>query len=174
MLTLSIAEVNGTAGLGPVGAMGIAVAVALIRAIKRTSSATIGNFWVDMTRTLLYVLLPASIIGALLLVAQGVPQNLHAYTSAHTLEGQTQTIAQGPVASQEVIKEMGTNGGGFFNANSAHPFENPTTFSNWFEMLLILIIPFGLTNVFGRMAGNARLRLPPWRTRSSNGRRLRC
>jgi len=134
-------------------AMGIAVAVALIRAIKRTSSATIGNFWVDTTRSLLYVLLPASIIGALLMVAQGVPQNLHAYTSAHTLEGQTQTIAQGPVASQEVIKELGTNGGGFFNANSAHPFENPTPLINFFEMFLILVIPAGLTFTLGRMTG---------------------
>jgi len=135
-------------------AMGIAVAVALIRAIKRTSSATIGNFWVDTTRSLLYVLLPASIIGALLMVAQGVPQNLHAYTSAHTLEGQTQTIAQGPVASQEVIKELGTNGGGFFNANSAHPFENPTPLINFFEMFLILVIPAGLTFTLGRMTGS--------------------
>ena len=135
-------------------AMGIAVAVALIRAIKRTSAATIGNFWVDTTRSLLYVLLPASIIGALLLVAQGVPQNLHAYTSAHTLEGQTQTIAQGPVASQEVIKEMGTNGGGFFNANSAHPFENPTPLSNLYEMFLIFSIGAGLTYTLGRMTGS--------------------
>jgi K+-transporting ATPase ATPase A chain len=135
-------------------AMGIAIAVALIRAIKRTSSATIGNFWVDTTRSLLYVLLPASIIGALLMVAQGVPQNLHAYTSAHTLEGQTQTIAQGPVASQEVIKELGTNGGGFFNANSAHPFENPTPLINFFEMFLILVIPAGLTFTLGRMTGS--------------------
>src|SRR5664280_99511 len=137
-------------------AMGIAVAVALIRAIKRTSSATIGNFWVDTTRTLLYVLLPASIIGALLLVAQGVPQNLHAYTSAHTLEGQTQTIAQGPVASQEVIKELGTNGGGFFNANSAHPFENPTVWTNWLEIYLILAIGFSLPRTFGRLVGDKR------------------
>ncbi len=135
-------------------AMGIAVAAALIRAIKRTSSATIGNFWVDTTRSLLYVLLPASIIGALLMVAQGVPQNLHAYTSAHTLEGQTQTIAQGPVASQEVIKEMGTNGGGFFNANSAHPFENPTPLINFFEMFLIFVIPAGLTYTLGRLTGS--------------------
>jgi K+-transporting ATPase ATPase A chain len=135
-------------------AMGIAVAVALIRAIKRTSSATIGNFWVDTTRSLLYVLLPASIIGALLMVAQGVPQNLHAYTSAHTLEGQTQTIAQGPVASQEVIKLLGTNGGGFFNANSAHPFENPTPLINFFEMFLILVIPAGLAFTLGRMTGS--------------------
>jgi K+-transporting ATPase ATPase A chain len=135
-------------------AMGIAVAVALIRAIKRTSSATIGNFWVDTTRSLLYVLLPASIIGALLMVAQGVPQNLHEYTSAHTLEGQTQTIAQGPVASQEVIKLLGTNGGGFFNANSAHPFENPTPLINFFEMFLILVIPAGLAFTLGRMTGS--------------------
>jgi K+-transporting ATPase ATPase A chain len=135
-------------------AMGIAVAVALIRAIKRTSSATIGNFWVDMTRTLLYVLLPASILGALLMVAQGVPQNLHAYTSAHTMEGQTQTIAQGPVASQEVIKMLGTNGGGFFNANSAHPFENPTPLINLFQMFLIFVIPAGLTYTLGRITGS--------------------
>jgi K+-transporting ATPase ATPase A chain len=135
-------------------AMGIAVAVALIRGIKRTSSGTIGNFWVDMTRTLLYVLLPASIIGALLMVAQGVPQNLHAYTTAHTLEGQTQTIAQGPVASQEVIKMLGTNGGGFFNANSAHPFENPTPLTNLFQMFLIFSIGAGLTYTLGRMTGS--------------------
>ena len=135
-------------------AAGIAVAVALIRGIKRTTSGTIGNFWVDTTRTLLYVLLPASIIGALLMVAQGVPQNLHAYTSAHTLEGQTQTIAQGPVASQEVIKMLGTNGGGFFNANSAHPFENPTPLINLFQMFLIFVIPAGFTYTLGRMTGS--------------------
>ena len=135
-------------------AVGIAVAVALIRAIKRTKSETIGNFWVDTTRTLLYVLLPASIIGALLMVAQGVPQNLHAYTTAHTLEQQTQTIAQGPVASQEVIKMLGTNGGGFFNANSAHPFENPTPLINLFQILLIFVIPAGLTYTLGRMTGS--------------------
>ena len=137
-------------------AMGIAVVVALIRAIKRTSSATIGNFWVDTTRTLLYVLLPASIVGALLMVAQGVPQNLNAYTAAHTLEqpSQTQTIAQGPVASQEVIKMLGTNGGGFFNANSAHPFENPTPLTNLFQLFLIFVIPAGLTYTLGRMTGS--------------------
>src|SRR5271157_4778776 len=112
-------------------AVGIAVAVALIRGIKRTTSATIGNFWVDATRSMLYILLPASLLYALVLVGQGVPQNLRAYTQAHTLEGQTQTIAQGPVASQEAIKMLGTNGGGFTNANSAHPFENPTPFSNF-------------------------------------------
>jgi K+-transporting ATPase ATPase A chain len=136
------------------GAVGIVVAVALIRGIKRTRSATIGNFWVDMTRTLLYILLPGSIIYALLLVAQGVPQNLHAYTAAHTLENQAQTIAQGPVASQEAIKMLGTNGGGFFNANSAHPFENPTPFSNFLQILSIFIIPAGLTYTLGRMTGS--------------------
>jgi K+-transporting ATPase ATPase A chain len=135
-------------------ALGIAVAVALIRGIKRTSMATIGNFWVDMTRSILYVLLPASLIYALLLVAQGVPQNFKAYTTAHTIEGQTQTIGQGPVASQEAIKMLGTNGGGFFNANSAHPFENPTPWTNLLEMLSIFIIPAGLTYTLGRMTGS--------------------
>ncbi len=135
-------------------AVGIVVAVALIRGIKRTMSGTIGNFWVDTTRTLLYILLPGSIIYALLLVGQGVPQNLHAYTVAHTIEGQTQTIAQGPVASQEAIKMLGTNGGGFFNANSAHPFENPTPLSNFLQILSIFIIPAGLTYTLGRMTGS--------------------
>ena len=137
-------------------AMGIAVAVALIRGIKRTKSDTIGNFWVDATRTILYVLVPASILYALLLVGQGVPQNLKAYTTAHPLEQptQTQTIAQGPVASQEAIKMLGTNGGGFFNANSSHPFENPTPFSNLLQMLSIFIIPAGLTYTLGRMTGS--------------------
>jgi K+-transporting ATPase ATPase A chain len=142
-------------------AVGIVVAVALIRGIQRTSSTTIGNFWVDTTRTLLYVLLPACVIYALLLVAQGVPQNLAKYTAAHTLEqsgpaqsGQTQTIAQGPVASQEAIKMLGTNGGGFFQANSAHPYENPTPFTNFLQMLSIFIIPAGLTYALGRMTGS--------------------
>jgi K+-transporting ATPase ATPase A chain len=135
-------------------AVGIVVAIALVRAIRRTQSATIGNFWVDTTRTLLYILLPGSIIYSLLLVAQGVPQNLHAYTVAHTLEGQTQIIAQGPVASQEAIKMLGTNGGGFFNANSAHPFENPTPLSNFFEIFSIFVIPAGLTYTLGRMTGS--------------------
>ncbi len=135
-------------------ACGIAVAIALIRGIKRTTSGTIGNFWVDMTRTMLYVLVPASLVYALLLVAQGVPQNLSAYTQAHTLEQQTQTIAQGPVASQEAIKMLGTNGGGFFNANSSHPFENPTPFSNLLQMLSIFVIPAGLTFTLGRLTGS--------------------
>ena len=135
---------------------GIVVAVALIRGIKRTTSPTIGNFWVDMTRTMLYVLLPASFLYALLLIGQGVPQNLHAYIVAHPLEQptQTQTIGQGPVASQEAIKMLGTNGGGFFNANSAHPYENPTPFSNFLQILSIFIIPAGLTYTLGRMTGS--------------------
>ena len=137
-------------------AVGIAVAVALVRGIKRTETKTIGNFWVDVTRSTLYVLLPGSIVYALLLMAQGVPQNLHDYTTAHTLESpaQTQLIAQGPVASQEAIKMLGTNGGGFFNANSAHPFENPTPFTNLLQMLSIFIIPAGLTYMLGRMTGS--------------------
>jgi len=137
-------------------AAGIVVAVALIRGIKRTSSATIGNFWVDMTRTLLYILTPACIVYALLLIWQGVPQNLNAYTVAHPLEqpSQTQTIGQGPVASQEVIKMLGTNGGGFFNANSAHPYENPTPLSNFLEIFSIFVIGAGLTYTLGRMTGS--------------------
>jgi potassium-transporting ATPase potassium-binding subunit len=137
-------------------AVGIVVAVALIRGIKRTTSGTIGNFWVDMTRSLLYVLVPGSLIYAMLLVGQGVPQNLKAYTVAHPIEqpSQTQTIGQGPVASQEAIKMLGTNGGGFFNANSAHPFENPTPFSNFLQILSIFIIPAGLTYTLGRMTGS--------------------
>ena len=135
-------------------AVGIAVAVALVRGIRRTTSPTIGNFWVDVTRSILYVLLPACVIFALLLVWQGVPQNLHSYTQATTLESQSQTIAQGPVASQEAIKMLGTNGGGFFNANSAHPFENPTPLTNLLEMLAIFIIPGALTVVLGRLTGS--------------------
>ncbi len=135
-------------------AVGIVVAVAIVRGIKRTGSSTLGNFWVDTTRTMLYILLPGSLIYALLLVAQGVPQNLHAYTVAHTIEGQTQTIGQGPVASQEAIKMLGTNGGGFYNANSAHPYENPTPFSNFLQILSIFIIPAGLTYMLGRMTGS--------------------
>jgi K+-transporting ATPase ATPase A chain len=135
-------------------AVGIAVAVALVRGIKRTSSSTIGNFWVDVTRSILYVLVPACVIFALVLVWQGVPQNLHPYTQATTLEAQTQTIAQGPVASQEAIKMLGTNGGGFFNANSAHPYENPTPFTNLLEMLAIFVIPGALTVMLGRLTGS--------------------
>jgi K+-transporting ATPase ATPase A chain len=138
-------------------ASGIVVAIALIRGIKRTSSATIGNFWVDMTRTLLYILGPACVLYALFLVWQGVPQNFHAYTAAHTVEqpSRIQTIAQGPVASQEAIKMLGTNGGGFYNANSAHPYENPTPLSNFIEILSIFVISAGLTYTLGRMTGSS-------------------
>ena len=132
-------------------AVGIVLSVALIRGFARRSAKSIGNFWVDVTRCILYILLPISIIGALVLVWQGVPQNLGAYTEAATLEGAKQVIAQGPVASQEIIKELGTNGGGFFNANSAHPFENPNPGTNLIEMVAIFAIGVGLTNVFGRM-----------------------
>jgi K+-transporting ATPase ATPase A chain len=137
-------------------ATGIALAVALVRGFARRSAGSVGNFWVDLTRCTLYVLLPISIVAALLLVWQGVPQNLSAYTEATTLEGARQVIAQGPVASQEAIKMLGTNGGGFFNANSAHPFENPTALANLIEMVLIFAIGAGLTNMFGRMVGDER------------------
>jgi K+-transporting ATPase ATPase A chain len=137
-------------------AVGIAVVVALIRGIVARSGREIGNFWQDLIRTLFYILLPISVIGALFLVSQGVIQNLSHYTVIHTLVGGTQTLAQGPVASQEVIKELGTNGGGFFNVNSAMPFENPTGLTNFFELLLILIIPAGLTYTYGRMVGSQR------------------
>lgn len=138
------------------GATGIALAVALIRAFARRSGKTLGNFWVDMTRATLYVLLPLSIVIALALVWQGVPQNFDAYTSTISLEGTKQLIAQGPVASQEAIKLLGTNGGGFFNANSAHPFENPTALSNFLEMWALLVIAASLTYTFGRMVKDTR------------------
>ena len=137
-------------------ATGVALAMALIRGFSRRSMQTVGNFWVDMTRCTLYVLLPVSIVVCLVMVWQGVPQNLNAYTAVTTLEGAKQLIAQGPVASQEVIKLFGTNGGGFFNANSAHPFENPTALTNLLQVLLIFAIGAALTNVFGRMVGSQR------------------
>jgi potassium-transporting ATPase potassium-binding subunit len=137
-------------------ATGIAMALALIRGFVRREAKTVGNFWVDLTRTTLYVLIPISVVAALVLVWQGVPQNLGAYTEATTLEGAKQVIAQGPVASQEIIKELGTNGGGFFNANSAHPYENPTPLSNLIELLAIFAIGAGLTNVLGRMVKDER------------------
>ncbi len=136
--------------------VGIAVAVAFVRGLTRTGRKEIGSFWVDLTRACLYVLLPLSLVLSLVLVSQGVIQNFHAPLSATTLEGARQTIAQGPVASQEAIKELGTNGGGFFNANSAHPYENPTPFSNFLQVFAILLIPAGLTYMTGRFAGNAR------------------
>src|SRR5580692_6858643 len=137
-------------------ATGIALAIALVRGFARRSANTIGNFWVDMTRCALYILLPAAIVVGLVFVALGMPQNLNAYTEATTLEGAKQVIAQGPVASQEVIKMLGTNGGGFFNANSSHPFENPSALTNLIQILLIFSLGAGLTNVFGRMVGNQR------------------
>jgi potassium-transporting ATPase potassium-binding subunit len=154
-------------------AVGVALAVAIIRGVARHESKTIGNFWVDLTRCFLWVLLPACLIGSLVLVSQGVVQNLKPYATAQLVEPQTvqtqtpdgktvtqtvtqQTIALGPTASQEVIKMFGTNGGGFFYANSAHPYENPTPFSNFFEMLLIFAIPSGLTYTLGRMTGSQR------------------
>jgi len=137
-------------------ATGIALAVALIRGFARRSAKSIGNFWVDLTRCTLYVLLPISIVVGLFFVWQGMPQNLHEYTAAVGLEGAKQTIAQGPVASQEVIKMMGTNGGGFFNANSSHPFENPSAITNLVQIILIFSLGAALTNVFGRMVGDER------------------
>jgi K+-transporting ATPase ATPase A chain len=137
-------------------ATGVAIAIALIRGFARRSGGQIGNFWVDLVRCVLYLLLPMSVVGALTLVALGVPQNLSAYVDATGLASAGQTIAVGPVASQEIIKQLGTNGGGFFNANSAHPFENPTAITNLIEMVAIFAIPAGLTYTFGRMVGNTR------------------
>lgn len=137
-------------------ATGIALAIALVRGFARRSARGIGNFWVDLTRCTLYILLPVSIVVGLFFVWQGMPQNLGAYTEATTLEGAKQVIAQGPVASQEVIKMFGTNGGGFFNTNSAHPFENPNAITNFVQVVLIFAIGAALTNVFGRMVGDQR------------------
>jgi potassium-transporting ATPase potassium-binding subunit len=137
-------------------ATGIAVAAALIRGFARKSAKTVGNFAVDLTRVVLYLLLPACVVGALVLVWLGVPQNLGAYTEATTLEGARQLIAQGPVASQMMIKHLGTNGGGFFNANAAHPFENPSATVNLIHMVAIFALGAGLTNTFGRMVGDRR------------------
>jgi K+-transporting ATPase ATPase A chain len=137
-------------------ATGIVIAVALIRGFARASARTVGNFWVDITRCTLYILIPICIPYALFLVWQGVPQTLGPYVDATTLEGAKQTIAVGPVASQVAIKMLGTNGGGFFNANAAHPFENPTALSNLVQMVSIFAIGAAMTNVFGRMVGNER------------------
>ena len=138
------------------GATGIVLAVALIRGFARASARTVGNFWVDITRCTLYILLPICVAYALFLVWQGMPQTLGAYVDATTVEGVKQTIAVGPVASQVAIKMLGTNGGGFFNANAAHPFENPTALSNFVQMISIFAIGAALTNVFGRMVGNQK------------------
>jgi K+-transporting ATPase ATPase A chain len=135
---------------------GIVVAVALIRGIISRSGKSLGNFWHDMVRTILYVLMPLSIIVALLLVSQGAIANFSSYLTAHTITGLTQSIGMGPVASQEAIKLLGTNGGGFFNVNSAHPFENPTGFTNFLEMMAVLIIPAALIFMYGRMTGSRR------------------
>ncbi len=137
-------------------ATGIVLAMAIIRGFSRKSSKTVGNFWVDLVRCTLYILMPISIVYALFLIWQGVPQTLGAYVDAATLEGAKQTIAMGPVASQEAIKMLGTNGGGFFNANSAHPFENPTALTNLIQIISIFSIGAALTNVFGRMVGRER------------------
>jgi K+-transporting ATPase ATPase A chain len=137
-------------------ATGIALAIAVIRGISRGSAKTIGNFWVDLTRSTLWVLLPIAFVSAILLNSQGVIQNFHPSAIVTTIEGKTQTIPQGPIASQEAIKELGTNGGGFVNANSAHPYENPTPFSNLIEMFIIFCIGAGLTYTLGSMTGKTR------------------
>src|SRR5262245_45145270 len=137
-------------------AAGIAVAIALIRGFARSETDKIGNFWVDLTRCTLYILLPLSVVAALVFCSQGVIQNFHPYTVVKTVEGAAQTIAQGPVASQEAIKQLGTNGGGFFNANSSHPFESPNGFTNLVQMLLIFLIGAGLTYTFGHMVKDTR------------------
>src|SRR6185503_16564383 len=130
----------------------IALAVAVTRAFARSGATTLGNFWVDLTRATLYVLLPLAIVVAIAMIALGVPQTLLGSVEVTTLEGAKQVIAMGPVASQEAIKQLGTNGGGFFNANAAHPFESPNALTNFFSMFLIFLIPAGLTYTFGRMA----------------------
>jgi K+-transporting ATPase ATPase A chain len=137
-------------------ATGLAVAIALVRGLTRRSAKTLGSFWVDLTRGILYILLPISVVLAVFFVWQGMPETLNAPAAATTLQGTQQTIALGPIASQEVIKELGNNGGGFLNANSAHPFENPTPLTNFVEMLLMFAVPFSLTYTFGRYAGNQR------------------
>ncbi|MEV0726577.1 potassium-transporting ATPase subunit KdpA [Micromonospora purpureochromogenes] len=137
-------------------AVGIAVAVALVRGFARSRTGDLGNFWVDLTRITLRILLPISVLGAIVLMIGGAVQNLSAGTDISTLTGGSQTITGGPVASQEAIKDLGTNGGGFYNVNSAHPFENPTTWTNWLEIFLLLVIPFSLPRVFGRMVGQNR------------------
>lgn len=137
-------------------AVGIAVAIALVRGLAARKSMTIGNFWVDMTRGVLRILLPVSVVVAIVLLVSGVIQNFDAYQHVTTLTGGTATIPGGPAASQEAIKELGTNGGGFFNANSAHPFENPNSWTNIFEIFLLLMIPFSLPRTFGRIVNDNR------------------
>ncbi|MBZ5654034.1 MAG: potassium-transporting ATPase subunit KdpA [Acidobacteriia bacterium] len=138
------------------GAAGLAAGGAFIRGFARQVSDTLGNFWVDLTRALLWILLPGALLGALLFVWQGVPMNFHRYKVAITVEGATQVIPQGPVAALEIIKNLGTNGGGFFNANGAHPYENPTPLTNFIAMLAIVLVPAAFTHTFGRMVGQPR------------------
>jgi K+-transporting ATPase ATPase A chain len=137
-------------------AVGIAVAVAVVRGVARSRTTQLGNFWVDLVRITVRILLPISVLAAIVLIAAGAIQNFHAGTGVHTLVGGTQHITGGPVASQEAIKDLGTNGGGFYNANSAHPFENPTNWTNWLEIFLLLVISFSLPRTFGRMVGSNR------------------
>ena len=137
-------------------AVGIAVAVALVRGFARSQTDQLGNFWVDLVRIVVRILLPLSVVAAIVLIAGGAVQNLSAGRDVHTLAGATQHLTGGPVASQEAIKDLGTNGGGFYNANSAHPFENPTTWTNWLEIFLLLVISFSLPRTFGRMVGSNR------------------
>ena len=137
-------------------AAGLAVGIAFIRGMARQMTDTLGNFWVDLTRALLWILLPAALVGAMLLIWQGTPMNFHPYAVASTIEGGKQVIPQGPVGALEIIKNVGTNGGGFFNANGAHPYENPTPLTNFLELLAIVLLPAGLTNTFGRMVGQPR------------------
>src|ERR1700675_4610844 len=138
------------------GAAGLAVGIAFLRGLARQLSDTLGNFWVDLTRSLLWILLPGALIGALLLAWQGVPMNFHHYAVVTTVEGTQQVIPQGPVAAMEIIKNLGANGGGFFNTNGAHPYENPTPLANFLEMLAIVLLPAAFTNTFGRMVGQPR------------------
>ena len=138
------------------GAAGLAVGIAFVRGYAREQTAALGNFWVDLVRALLWVLLPLSLVGGVFLVAQGVPMNFLPYTAVHTVGGETQTVAQGPVAALEFIKNLGTNGGGFFNANGAHPFENPTPLANFIELLAIAVLPAAFTHTFGRMVERPR------------------
>ena len=138
------------------GAAGIAIGIAFIRGFVREKAGRLGNFWADLTRALLWILLPISVLGSLALIWQGVPQNFHAYVDAGALEGAKQTLPQGPVAALEFIKNLWTNGGGFFNANGAHPYENPTPLTNLIEMLAIAVLPAALTYTFGKMTGRLR------------------
>ncbi|HEX3900823.1 MAG TPA: potassium-transporting ATPase subunit KdpA [Mycobacteriales bacterium] len=137
-------------------AVGIAVAIALVRGFARSRTDQLGNFWVDLVRTCIRILLPISFVAAIIFVAGGGIENFHSVTTAHTIAGGSQSITGGPVASQEAIKQLGTNGGGFYNANSAHPFENPTSWTNWFQIYLLLVIGFSLPRTFGRMVGDKR------------------